>query len=70
MRGREFVERLRKLGRERGVEVRVDRKQGKGSHHTIYFGRAKTTIPDLGKELGPGLLHRLCRQLGVDRRDL
>jgi len=70
LRGDEFVRRLRQLGRARGVDVRVDRRQGKGSHATVYFGAAKTTIPSLRKELGVGLLGALCRQLGIDRNDL
>lgn len=70
MNGREFIKRVREHGRERGVTVRVDAKRGKGSHMTLYYGARKTVVKDRRKELGPGLVASMLRQLGLDRDDL
>jgi mRNA interferase HicA len=70
MTGAEFVRRLRRLGRERGVAVRIDPGHGKGSHGRVFFGRRSTTIPHLKREIGVGLLRALCRQLGIGVDDV
>jgi hypothetical protein len=70
MTGAEFVRRLRRLGRRQGIAVRIARASGKGSHGRIFYGARSTTIPDLRHELGPGLFSALCRQLGVEAREL
>jgi mRNA interferase HicA len=70
MTGNEFIRRLRRLGRERGIEVRLDELKGKGSHAALYYGRRRTTLKDRRKEIGPGLLRSMLRQLGLDPRDL
>ncbi len=68
--GNEFLRRLRRLARARGIEVRIDEERGKGSHATLYFGERFTTIKDARKEIRPGLLHAMLRQLGLTERDL
>lgn len=70
MTGREFIKRVAEVGRKRGVAVRVDAKRGKGSHAMLYYGDRKAIIPDRQKQIGPGLLAALRRQLGFDRADL
>jgi mRNA interferase HicA len=70
MTGHEFLKKLRRLGKERKVEVAFDPAHGKGSHGTVSFGTASTTIKDLKKEIGPGLLGSMCRDLGIRRTDL
>ena len=69
MTGREFLKRVREIGRERGVAVGVDTERGKGSHVTIYYGTANTILKDRRKEIGPGLLSRMISDLGLDRSD-
>ncbi len=69
MKGREFIERISEIGRERGVPVRIDTKRGKGSHVTLYYGSRFTIVKDRRKDIGPGLLSSMIRQLGLDRRD-
>ena len=69
VKGREFVNRVFALGAERNVSVRIDAKRGKGSHATLYYGTRKTVVKDRRKELAPGLLSAMIRQLGLDRRD-
>jgi predicted RNA binding protein YcfA (HicA-like mRNA interferase family) len=50
--------------------MRFEPEQGKGSHGRLYLGGAFTTLKDRRKEIGPGLLRAMLRQLGVDRGDL
>jgi mRNA interferase HicA len=70
MTGNELLRRLRRLGRQRGVEVRLDELKGKGSHAALYYGARRTTLKDRRKEIGPGLLRVMLRQLGLSPRDL
>ena len=69
MKGREFIARVRKIGRERGIPVRIDTERGKGSHITIYYGDHFAILKDRRKELNPGLLSAMIRQLGLARND-
>ena len=69
MKGRDFVERVFGIGRERGVSVRIDTERGKGSHVTLYYGSRFTIVKDRRKDIGPGLLSSMIRQLGLERRD-
>ena len=68
--GKEFIERVTTLGRRRGVQVRVDAKRGKGSHVMLYYGDRKTVVKDRRKDIGPGLLAAMIRQLELEPGDL
>ena len=70
MKGREFVARVRRPGRKRGVAVAFDPGHGKGSHGTLRYGMRSTTVPDLRKDLKTGLLHAMCSRLGIALDDL
>ena len=70
MTGDEFVRRVRRIGRERGVAVRFDPRGGKGSHGRLYYGDRFATVKDRRKEIRKGLLAAMLRQLGLDRKDL
>ena len=70
MTGTELLRRLKRLGSERGIEVGLDELKGKGSHAALYYGTRRTTLKDRRKEIGPGLLSALLRQLGLSRRDI
>jgi hypothetical protein len=41
-----------------------------GSHSTVYLGERFTVVKDLKKELGPGLLADMCKQLGIRKEEL
>lgn len=69
LRGHEFVDRLRRIGKARGVDIFVNPEQGKGSHVTLYYGGRFTILKDPRKEIGPGLLSAMIRQLGLTRQD-
>lgn len=68
--GAEFVRNVKRLGRARGVEVRLIARRGKGSHQTLYFGAARTIVQDIKKELPTGTLHAMLEQLGLSLADL
>lgn len=70
MKGSEFLRKLNKLGARKGVAVRFVASHGHGSHGFLYFGAEFTTLKDRKKDIGPGLLNKMCGDLGIDRRDL
>ncbi len=51
MRAGDFVRKIRRLGRTRGVTVRFIARRGKGSHGTLYYGQRFTVVPDRKREL-------------------
>jgi mRNA interferase HicA len=67
MRGNEFIKKVSSLAKKRGVECRVDRKRGKGSHETLYFGDRKTVIRNPKDELKTGTLYAMLGQLGIGK---
>ena len=68
MEGAEFIRKVRKLGRKRGVTVAVDISHGKGSHAMLRFGNRLTTVRK--GELSRGTLHAMLKQLGLSLDDL
>ncbi len=69
MTGADFIRRIRKIARERGVQVRFDSRRGKGSHGRLYYGNRFTTVKDRKKEIGPGLLRKMRADLGLKPDD-
>ena len=70
VKGSEFLRALRSLARKRKLGYRWDASRGSGSHGTAYLGDRFTVVKDLTKELGPGLLADMCKQLGIRKEDL
>lgn len=70
MNGHEFEKRIKKYAKARGMTSGFDAARGKGSHGRLYMGARRTTLKDRRKEIGPGLLRSMCRDLDVDPRDL
>lgn len=70
MNGNELIKKIRKLGKERDLTVRIDKKRGRGSHFTLYFGNKRTIMKDRTKEIGPGLLKKILDNLGLKRNDI
>lgn len=70
MNGSELIKILRKLGKQKGLTVRIDKKRGRGSHFTLYFGDNRTIMKDRTKEIGSGLLKKLLDNLGLSRDDI
>ncbi|MGH6900050.1 MAG: type II toxin-antitoxin system HicA family toxin [Geminicoccaceae bacterium] len=69
MTGKEFIRRVRRLARKRGLIVRLLEDRGKGDHIRLYLDSRWTTLPGSG-ELGKGILHAMCKQLGIRAGDL
>ena len=65
MKGGELIRRVRRWGREKGVAVRFAKHRGKGRHGMLYVGTRMTMVKDRKKELGPGLLAKMLRDLGI-----
>lgn len=70
MRGSEFLRKVKTVARRRKLSYRWVPERGVGSHGTLYVGTRFTVVKDLKKELGPGLLSDLCKQLGIRKEDL
>lgn len=70
MTGNEFIRRVRRLGRQRGVRVAFVPERGKGSHGTLYYGERLTIVRNPRDELKTGTLHAMLIQLGLSRDDL
>jgi mRNA interferase HicA len=70
MTGNEFMRRVRRLGRQRGVRVAFVPERGKGSHGTLYYGERLTIVRNPRDELKTGTLHAMLTQLGLSRDDL
>jgi mRNA interferase HicA len=68
--GREFIRRVRRLARKRGLRVVLDVSAGKGDHATLYLDGRKTLIPGMTGDLRPGTFRTMCRNLGIFPRDL
>jgi predicted RNA binding protein YcfA (HicA-like mRNA interferase family) len=69
MTGKEFENRVKRLGRKTGQPVQFVR-HGKGSHGRLYYGNRFTTLKDRKKEIRKGLLKAMCSQLGINPDDL
>ena len=70
MNGSELLKRLKKLARERGVICETEKRHGKGSHATLYFGSRRTTIKHRKKEIGKGLLNSMLKDPGIDKDEI
>ena len=70
MKAGDFIKVIRRTGRRRGVTVRFVPSQGKGSHGRLYYGDRFTTVKDRNKDIGPGLLAAMVRQLGLTMSNL
>jgi len=68
--GKEFIRRVRTLGKTRGLDVRIDKKRGKGSHQTLYYGDRKTIVRNPRDELKTGTFNAMLNQLGIGRHEL
>ena len=70
VKGSEFIRRVLKRARQLDIPARVDKKRGKGSHVTLYYGDHVTVVRDPKRELKSGTLAAMLRQLGLSRKDI
>ena len=69
MNGRQFIARVRRWAKARGIDVRFVASEGAGSHGTLYAGARKTTVKDRKKEIGKGLQLKMLADLGIEKGD-
>ena len=50
--------------------MRVDRKRGKGSHITLYFGNRRTILRNPKDELKTGTFKAMLDRLGIEEDEL
>lgn len=70
MKGSEFLRKLKKLGKEKGIKVKLIEERGKGSHCTIEYGDRFTIIRNLKDELKTGTYNAMLKQLGISKDEL
>ena len=70
MTGNEFIRKVRKLGRKKGIRVEYVTRRGKGSHGTLFYGSRFTVVRNPKDELKTGTLHAILDQLGLTLDDL
>jgi mRNA interferase HicA len=70
MKGSEFLRKLKKLGKEKGIKVKLVEERGKGSHSTIEYGDRFTIIRNLKDELKTGTYNAMLKQLGISKDEL
>jgi mRNA interferase HicA len=58
------------VAKARKVGLVYDPGHGKGSHGRVSLGSAFTALKDPKQEIGVGLLHKMCRDLGIKPTDL
>jgi hypothetical protein len=68
--GSEFLRKVKAVARRNRLTYRWVPERGSGSHGTVYIGARFTVVKDLKKELGPGLLSDMLRQIGIRKEDL
>ena len=70
MNGSELLKKLKKIAKERKINLELVKSHGKGSHCTLHFGDKKTTMKDPKKEIGSGLLKAMLDRLGLKKKDI
>ena len=70
VKGSEFIKRIQKLAKARGVMCSWHAGMGKGSHGVLKFGDARTVVRNPKDELKTGTYHAMLKQLGLTEKDL
>ena len=64
------IREMQKLAEEKHLTCFFVANKGKGSHGRLYLGSEFTTLKDRKKELGKGLLGKMCRDLKIRAEEL
>ena len=62
----EFLRRLRRYARKRGLQVHYRPDRGKGSHAEVGLGNRRVTLPR--GEMKPGTLRSILRDLDIEKQ--
>src|SRR6266567_3127709 len=69
VKGGEFLRKAKVIATRMKLTFRWVPERGSGSHGTLYVGNRFTVVKDLKKEIGPGLLAAMYKQLGIRKED-
>jgi mRNA interferase HicA len=61
---------VQKLAKEKQLTCFFVADKGKGGHGRLHLGSEFTTLKDRKKELGKGLLGKMCRDLKIRAEEL
>ena len=70
MKGNDFIRKIKKLAKQRELLCQIDKKRGKGSHVTLYFGDKRTIVRNPRDELKTGTLNAMLKQLALSLNDI
>ena len=70
MKGSEFIKRVKKLAKSKGLPFGVSRERGKGSHITVYYAGQHTILRNPKDELKTGTYYAMLKQLGIDKSEI
>ena len=70
MKGSEFIKRVRRAAKAKGIACVVDEARGKGSHVTLYLGVSFTIVRNPKDELKTGTFHAMLKQPGITLDDI
>ena len=70
MTGNEFIRKVKKVGREKGVAVQFVARRGKGSHGTLFYDSRFTIVRNPKDELKTGTFHAMLVQPGLSDENL
>lgn len=70
MRGNEFIRRVQRHAKDRGLRFDWRPDLGKGSHGILILGERRTVVRNSRDELKTGTLHAMIKQLGLSREDI
>ncbi len=69
MRTQEFIQKLKALAAEQGVEIRLHENEGKGGHFTLQYGDKKILLASSSGDMGLKTFHKNLRGLGISEQD-
>lgn len=70
MKGAEFLRKVQKLAKKRGIPCSWHPEMGKGSHGVLKLGDKRTVVRNPKDELKTGTFHAMLKQLGLTENDL
>jgi len=70
MRGAEFIRRVRRYAKARGLRCEWHPDLGKGSHGVLLLGERRIVVRNPKDDLKKGTLHAMLAQLGLNLDDI
>jgi mRNA interferase HicA len=70
VRGSEFIRRVQRHAKSRGLRFDWRPDLGKGSHGILILGERRTVVRNSKDELKTGTLHAMIKQLGLSSGDI